>query len=73
MGGFSSESSALQIIGDDSPKGAHAIYQKNEFFLEFLGTLESFFRILDISKIILELFSGKFGKVFDVIFRELCS
>ena len=41
MDGFSSESSALPIIGDDSPKGAHAI-KKNEFFLEFLGTLESF-------------------------------
>ena len=46
---------------------------KNEILLEFLGTIESFWRILDISKRILELFSGKFRKEFDVIFRELCS
>ena len=65
MDGFSSESSALPIIGDDSPKGAHAI-QKNDFFFRIFGNFREFLRIL-------ELFSGKFRKVFDVIFRELCS
>ena len=48
-------------------------FQKNENFLEFLGTLASFWRISDISKRILELFSGKFRKEFDVIFQGLCS
>ena len=71
ISGFSSESSVLQLIGDYSPKGAHAIKKRN--LLEFLGTIESFWTILDISKRILELFSGKFRKDFDVIFRELSS
>ena len=34
--------------------------KKAEILKEFLGILESFWRILDISKRILELFSGKF-------------
>ena len=46
---------------------------KKRNLLEFLGTIESFWTILDISKRILELFSGKFRKDFDVIFRELSS
>ena len=46
---------------------------KKRNFLEFLGTIEGFWTILDISKRILELFSGKFRKDFDVIFRELSS
>ena len=51
----------IQLISGYSPKGALAI-KKN--VLEFLGILGSFWRILDISKRILDLFSGKFPKNF---------
>ena len=34
--------------------------EKAEIFNEFMGILERFWRIFDISKRILELFSGKF-------------
>jgi len=37
-----------------------SLSKKAEILKEFLGILESFWRILDISKRILELFSGKF-------------
>ena len=44
---------------------------KNESFWEFSGILESFGRILDISKTrILELFSGNSGKNFKPYFRN---
>ena len=42
---------------------------KKRNFLEFLGTIENFWRILDISKRILELFPRKFRKDFDVTSR----
>ena len=51
----------IKLIGGYSPKGALAI-KKN--VLEFLGILGSFWRILDISKRILDHFSGKFPKNF---------
>ena len=52
----------IQLISGYSPKGNLAI--KKKIFLEFWGILGSFWRILDISKRILDHFSGKFPKNF---------
>ena len=45
-------------------------YKKKAIFWEFTGILESFWRILDISKGILQLFSGNSGKNFRLYFRN---
>ena len=61
---FLSKSSTLQLISSYAPKRSLAIKKKNAIFWEFSGILEFFWRILDISKGILELFFGKFRKEF---------
>ena len=69
---FLSESSTLQLISSYAPKRSLTI-KKNATFENFREFKSFFWRILDISKEILDFFFGKFRKEFYAIFQELCS